>query len=352
MIAYIPDNIIWIFPAYWEFPIPFIWVNVWVGELYNIFFVVVFFLALIKHRKNMLYFKNGMFKKNNTIMIWGQTWEGKTRLMTEIAKETYKKDNNIVITNFYSAYTDFAFASFDDFKRLQTDIWYLSQKNFSIEEKNKINALFPWYFNKIPKEIKTKMDKIQGAYNFVTLSDEFYAYLYARTFMKNFSGEDWQKLMLDLHQTRHHEQTLILTAQETEHIDKDMRDLAHNEIEVKTWLLWFLYWFNVLKRIPKNRQTPETGEYIKVNRLPYIFINYYEIKKVIDNLINIILLTKWRKKEKCESKLFKNKILDYYTKFDVNTSINIYKQWKLFDYLIQKEKVEFEKKQAKANETV
>ena len=59
--------------------------------------------------------------------------------------------------------------------------------------------------------------------------------------MANFAKDSGKALLSDLHQTRHANQTLILASQDADNLDYDLRQLAHNEIEVKSWLLDVIY---------------------------------------------------------------------------------------------------------------
>lgn len=359
LVPLIPEKIIWLMPAYWEIPLMFTKYNLWIGQLYNLFLIIVIIYSLFKHRKNMLYFWNGLFKKNNVINLGGKTWKWKTRLLAKIAFESQNKDNNIIIWNFYSKNIDLFYASFNDFCLLQADICLLAlHSNFKDKEENeKILNNFKWYFNLWENEKLIK--SIKWIYNIITIGDEFYAYLHNRSFMQNFAKEKWKKLLLDLHQTRHHNQTLLLASQDTDNLDLDIRQIAHQELEVTDYLLWLIYWFNIYKYLTKKEQTELWREFKKLNKIPYLFINYYEINQIIEKIYNRTRKIKWLyrkyiRKDKTEFLykkiiLFKNKILPYNTKFDIRIDIDIYKPWDLFRYIIKLEKEKFELEMTKKN---
>lgn len=359
MIYWIPDKILWLMPAYGEIPIPFTQNTLGIWELYNVFILIALIFLVIRHRKNMLYFSNGLFKKNNVINIGGKTWSGKSRLLAKIAHENYWKDNNIIIWNFFGDNIDIFFASFNDFCRIQADVCLLALHcNFKDKEEiEKILKHFKGYFDLWENEKLIK--SIQWIYNIITLGDEFYAYLHNRSFMSNFAKAEGKKLLLDLHQTRHHNQTLLLASQDTDNLDLDIRQIAHQEIEVKEYFLNLIYWFNIHKYLTKKEQTELGQEFKKINKLPYLFINYYEINLGLEKIYNRLLKSKiWIKnlfkKQKEEFKykkinLFSDKILPYNTKFDIRIDIDVYKPGDLFRFIIKKEKAEFEKEMTKKN---
>ena len=354
MIPFIPLDVVWIIPAYWEIPIPFIWGTIWIGQFYNVWLILFWIWIFFTHRKNMLYFANWLFKKNNLINLWGKTWSWKTRLLSKVAMETHGKDNNIVIGNFFDDNIDMYFASFDDFCMLQADVALLAlHTNFSKDKivKDKILKHFVWYFDF--GENTHKIKKIKWLWNIITLWDEFYAYLHNRSFMSNFAKAEWKKLLLDLHQTRHHNQTIILASQDTDNLDLDLRQLAHQELEVKSYFLDLFYGFNIYKYLTKKEQTEIWKEFKKLNRIPYLFINYYELNKMVERTYNncryigfifkniIPILKKQKLNTKFEQKtywFFSKNILPYHTKFDIRIDKSIYKPWMLFDYILEKEK--------------
>jgi len=281
--------------------------------------------------------------------------------MAQLARDS-KTDTTICVWNFFSGYTDVFYSSFGDFCAIQRDIailWIMT--NYEDEnEKKRIQKAFPGYFEVEPETAK-KIRKIKGKYDFLTLGDEFYAYLHNRNFMANFAKKDWKNLLSDLHQTRHANQTLILASQDADNLDYDLRQLAHNEIEVKSWVLDLFYGFDIYRYLSKHEQKTLGDEFAKSNRIPYLFFNFYLVAKVSERMYKAFYMAmteemkfkvwKWafgsfniglskriaRNMPKTVA-LLKSHILDYNSKSNVRPELEIYEPGQLFDFLINREK--------------
>lgn len=345
MFKYIPDDFLGIIPMYWVLPIPNF--PMWIGEFWNIWIILIIIYYLISWRKQKLYYKNWLIKKYATYLLSGKTGKWKTRLMAQIARDC-KSSMTIISSNFFHEYGDLFFSSFEDFCRLERDIavFWLHQ-NFSISEKIAIQKKFPWYFE-IDEDTKKVIKKIKWKYDFLTLGDEFYAYLFNRNFMSNFAKGTGKQLLIDLHQTRHARQTLILASQNADSLDHDTRELAHNEIEVKSWLLDLVYWFDIQRYLNKYEQKTLGLEFQKVNKIPYLFFNFYLVWKSIDDFCKSFKRNletfnfRWKKFRtnwiRTEWKLFEDSKLKYETNYNVRVDIDTYKEWDLFSYLLELEK--------------
>jgi len=57
---------------------------------------------------------------------------------------------------------------------------------------------------------------------------------------------------MNLHQTRHSKQTLLISSQDTDNLDLDIRQLAHNEFDMRSWILDLFYGFNVFSYLSKK----------------------------------------------------------------------------------------------------
>lgn len=352
-IKYFPNKFLGFFPLFWDFPIPFTKYVLWMGQLYNLWVIIFIIYLIYQIRKNKLFYKNWLFRKNATYLISWKTGKWKTRLLTQIARDCVS-NNTIICSNFYHWYDKVFYSSFKDFCLLQIDISLLWEAtNFIKEEKKIISKYFPDYFTIIDKDISEKVKKIKWKYHFITLWDEFYAYLHSRSFMSNFAKWEWKTLLMNLHQTRHSNQTLILASQDTDNLDLDLRQLAHNELNVKSWLLDIFYGFDIHTYLTKKEQKENGIEYIKNNKIPYFFFNSYIVYNFLNKIFNQYqtFYIKIRKKININfQKDIKNleflkwNFLDYNTKFNVKLNINSYKSGDLFDYILEKEKNNLTKK--------
>lgn len=345
MFSFIPDDFLGFVPMYGVVPIPNF--PIWIGEFWNVLviFGIIYYLTLI--RTQTLYYKNWLIKKYATYLLSWKTGKGKTRLMAQIARDC-KTDMTIISSNFFHEYGDIFFSSFNDFCKLERDIaiFWLHQ-NFTISQKMAIQKKFPWYFD-VPEETKKVIKKIKWKYDFLTLGDEFYAYLFNRNFMSNFAKGTGKQLLIDLHQTRHARQTMILASQSADSLDHDTRELAHNEIEVKSWFLDLIYGFDIQRYLNKYEQKTLGLEFQKVNKIPYLFFNFYLVWKSIDdffkstkrNLDKISIF--WKKINttsiRTEWGFFSKYKLKYETNFNVRVDIDSYNEWDLFLYLLALEK--------------
>lgn len=70
------------------------------GQLYNFMVIIFGLFFLFQLRKNKLYYQNGLFRKNATYLLSGKTGKGKTRLLTQIARDCVSKDT-IIVSNFF-----------------------------------------------------------------------------------------------------------------------------------------------------------------------------------------------------------------------------------------------------------
>ena len=161
ILEYTPEKFLGFVPLAGSVPIPMTKYQIGMGQLYNFMaiFFVLFFLFQI--RKNKLYYKNGLFKKDATYLLAGKTGKGKTRLLTQIARDCVGK-NTIIASNFFHGYDDLFYSSFKDFFLLQIDISMLGeQTNFDEKEKKIISKYFPKYFAIADKKTFEKIKKIK-----------------------------------------------------------------------------------------------------------------------------------------------------------------------------------------------
>ncbi len=374
MLEYIPNKVLWILEFYGTIP----WTPVWIGQAFNIIiFITIIIFLYINDKKTKTYWK-GIIKKHNVQLLDWKTGAWKTRLLTQISKDRREQNKNlIIISNFLNWYWDFGFLSMNDFKLLQIDIARLwEQNNFDLEQKKIIERQFPGYFlpNKEDEdEVKLlkKIKKIKWKYDFLTLCDEFYWYFHNRNFQSNFSKKtNWDHLLLNLHQTRHNNQTILMRSQDGDNLDLDFRQIAHNEINVFSFFSDLFYWYFAYKYLSKKQIAKTWIEFKKIGFFPHMFLNWYElsykinnIKLLFYNVYNILFVNDIKLKEFKNSKInyifekinnfrfikikkllfnkkdyFKKKQLKFYTKFNVKTSLDIYYKGKLYDYILNLEK--------------
>lgn len=354
MFDFIPRDFLYFIPMYWNIP----WTHLWIWQFFNLAFFIWFFVCLYIFDKQKKYYARWLIKKHCVYMLDWKTWSWKTRLLTQIARDVKDKHTEtIIISNFFCEYIDLYFSSIQDFKLLQIDIARLWEYlNFDDKEKKEIEKYFPWYFRIVDDELNKKVKKIKWKYDILTLWDEFYAYFHNRNFMSNFSTKNWwDELLLNLHQTRHSNQTIILASQDDDNIDLDFRQIAHNEINVFSFFLDLFFWFNKFTYLSKKQIKKLWIEFKQSNFIPYIFLNYYELNKKINSFLSFCYWTynfifckslfleninfiKIKQLLFIEKIYFAKKILKYNTKFNVKKSINVYQPWLIYDFLIKKEK--------------
>lgn len=352
------NKFLFYYEIYWNFPIPYLWTfKIWL--IMNVMLVILLSMLYMQHLKNQKYYMWGFLRKYSWYLLWWLQWEGKSRLMTKILmdiKKNYK--NTMIISNYYNDISDVEYSSFKDFYLLQRDIQAISlYLNFDIDEKREIEKKFPWYFNydnyavKYKKEFKKIKELTGWKLDFASWNDEFHNYFYWRLFMSNYSNKkeewieiDWKKLLEIMHQQRHNRQLSLCASQDTDSMDYDLRTMADKEIEVKEWLYWLVYWFNLYKYLTSKYQNKAKELYfMRINKfLPFIFFNWYIVHQNIKNIktvINEILnkLTKNRIKiDKNITTWFEGYILPYNTNFNVNIRLSIYHEWDLFYKIIEK----------------
>ena len=350
-------NVLWVFPMWWKIP----YINMNFGAFYNILLILIFIYFILSIIKNQKYYKNSFLKKYCVYLIWWLPWDWKTRLLSKFFKDIFDswKTEIIKISNFYNWYIDLAFSSLDDFINLQRDIQSLMlYLNFNKNEKEEIETKFNGYFNLNEYQLKnkSKFEKIKNLLiqkgvnlSFVTWGDEFHNYLYARSAISNFSKDTWKKLLEMINQTRHSKQLLILCSQDTDALDLNLRQISDKEIQVKEYMWGVLYWFNLYKYLTQKYIWKDGLSFKKINKTPYLFFNWYifynfiiKINKILAK-IQLYIFNKINKKfdknyykVKQIKNIFSSYKLDYNTNFNVDISIDIYKPWDLFKYLIKK----------------
>lgn len=352
------NDLLFFVPVYGSIPLPLVW-QVKVGLALNIMLLIAFFVLILAILKNQKYFKNGFLKKNTCYLIGWKMWDGKTRLMTQFSNEILKQEKNktFINCNYLNKNGDLFFQSFKDFYLLQKDIQAISlYLNFNEDEKKEIAKIFPWYFNyddyvvKYKKEFKKIKEITKWKLQFVTLLDEAHLYFYARLAMSNFSKVEWKKMLEMLHQTRHSSQLLILSSQDTDSIDLDLRQIADKEIEVKEFLHGLFYGFNLYFYLNlKYQNLNDNLQFKKINVFPFVFFNFYLLYKLfiqVDNILYKIwcffikIYNKLAKKNIIYDYHFKNPflayILPYNTNFNVNIGLNIYNEGDIFKKIINK----------------
>ncbi len=210
--------------------------------------------------------------------------------------------------------------------------------------------------DKYIKNKKKERDMIRRKYPYIPFNwritefflagDEWHAYFFARAAMSNFSG-DAKGFNTSLHQVRHFNVRGIFATQEIDDLDKKFRTLATYEIDTydKLWgafMGWTIYRYNGNKKYNEEEKT-----FLKVNRLPIITPNGYIINKWVYKINFKFLdplskrLDKWGIKVKMHiDKVFYQ--LKFFSKSNVNPTLDIYDSGKLFYVLNEYYKAEVE----------
>ena len=338
----------------------------------NLIALLWVFIVLSAILKNEKYYKNWFLKKYAVYLVWWLPWEWKTRFLTKIGGEIKENSkNSIIYSNYYNENSDLFFSSMADFILLQRDIQALwLELNFDFEERKEIEKKFISYFSsdqEYTKRNAKKLKKIKDLnikIDILGLCDEFHLYLHNRSAMSNFSGEKWKKLLEMIHQTRHSKQLLLIATQDTDTLDLDLRQISDKEIEVKDFWNGLFYWFYLYKYLNlKFQNKDKTLFFQKINKMPFWFFNWFiffnaikKINKKLDKLqkniyyfINNKIFLKLNEKYKKNYYIKNNKILQlhplfskynlpYNTNFNVNISLNVYKEWDLFNVILEKYK--------------
>jgi hypothetical protein len=158
--------------------------------------------------------------------------------------------------------------------------------------------------------------------------------------MGNFSGDDGKKLLEMMHQTRHSKQLLMMASQDTDTLDLDIRQISDKEIEVKEFFNGLFFGFNLHKYLNlKYQNLNDKLVFQKINRIPFVFLNYYLFFKTVEKLDNLQFKTvtyaysaynkRFKKARLYTYRInnpFKSKRLPYDTNFNVNININVYSE--------------------------
>lgn len=285
--------------------------------------------------------KDNMFLVSNDwfiILDW-KFWNWKTRFMVNIQKDA---KNYIIISNFFSWYTDIRFNSMDDLINLLTDIEKLSMyQNYSIEELNIVYKQESLHIlnekKSIRLNIKNKYKNIPSDWyytKFLWTCDEFQNLFFSRNSLSNFSW--WNKILLQLlHQVRHMNSLFIFATQNADELDIKFRRLA--TFYVNTWskFKWWVFWYNVyFFKNNANWRKLEDDDLQKINKAPIIKINKYKLNNII---IKINLWFLWLKRKYWFEKLYKINYkfdeLNFSSKFNCCPDNSIYKPWDIYIYL-------------------
>ncbi len=317
----------------------------------NLHFWYFVFWAIILYFIWVLYqwYKDNMFLVSNDwfiILDW-KFWNWKTRFMVNIQKDA---KNYIIISNFFSWYTDVRFNSMDDLINLLQDIEKLSMyQNFDFSQ---LKNIYSWENKEIIEKkqaIRLNINKYKNIPNnwyytkFLWTCDEFQNLFFSRNSLSNFSG--WNKVLLQLlHQVRHMNSLFIFATQNADELDIKFRRLA--TFYVNTWskLRWWFFWYNVFYfNNNSSWRKLEDDELKKINKAPIIKLNKYKLNNIIIK-INLFLLNLKRKFNflKLYKINYRFSELVFSSKFNCSPNHSTYKPWDIFIYLdkfYKKEKI-------------
>lgn len=299
--------------------------------------IVFFFLRFIKNNKDDNLFLQSKFWF--IILDW-KFWTWKNRFMTNLQKES---KNYIILSNYYSWYTNIRWNSLDDLKNLLIDVWKISEyQNFTIEETKE-------YYKNTGEQLKLKIENYERIKKnfknipknwyftkFLFTCDEFQNLFFWRNSLSNFSWEN--KILLKLfHQVRHLNSMFVFTTQNADELDLKFRRLA--TYYINTWDSfndWF-FWYNIFY-FDTNlaKQKLNESDLQRINKTPIIKLNKYKLNNIILDW-NFFIHKLFRKYKKSFIKKFDIKFrfdeLQFNSKFNADPEHSIYNPWDLMIYL-------------------
>ena len=321
------EGLAWIFQLFFTGVTEHFFITIWLCLL-------VFWFLFYKNSK-----KDNVFLQSKFwfILLDWKFWTWKNRFMVQVQKNS---KNYIVLSNFYSGYTNLRWNSLQDLTLLLQDVWKLSEyQNFSLEQlkhyyKDNIEQLNEkvanWHEMKKYKNLPCNWYYTK----FLFTCDEFQNLFFNRNSLANFSGNN--KILLKLlHQIRHLNSLMIFATQNADELDLKFRRLSTYYINTYDMLNDWLYWYNIYY-FSNNLSwwKKEIDDLTKINKTPIFFLNKYKLNNIILKL-NIWFLQIKRKYQNFKMIKIKYRFdeLDFNSKFNADPDFNTYKENDLFKYL-------------------
>lgn len=164
-----------------------------------------------------------MFNDNLSIVFW-EFWSWKTYEIVKLAYKRYKEEWAIIISNMWLAFPHIRIYNNNDLLPLLDEIWVYHKK-----------VITP--YNAPPSYLlahNLQSSKIPNRPIFI-LIDEWVIFFEARNFAKNFSQEKLRNMFAT---PRHFDMQICVIVQNIERVDKLIRDLAQEIVEIRP-VLWF-----------------------------------------------------------------------------------------------------------------
>lgn len=300
------------------------------SQKYPIYFVIIIWIIVfVRYRKSYKEAKDFIVNQLWYIILDWKFWLWKTRFLALLAQEA-KKNNMIVLCNYYNVYEDVRWGSIKDLIKLLRDMWLLWEcQNFTEIEiremygkegkervKQKIKAI---------REIKAKYKNIPCNWfytRFLLQWDEMQNIFYNREAMSNFSWD--KKILLKLlHQVRHFNTLCTFALTSASELDLKFRRISNFYLSFGEALWWLFIKYDVYNFDIDKENNFEMDKATKRTKVPVIKLNWYYVNKIINKIEKLI-----RRRIK-----FRFKELWFKTKFNADPDVDIYEEWYLFEYL-------------------
>lgn len=164
-----------------------------------------------------------MFNDNLSIVFW-EFWSWKTYEIVKLAYKRYKEEWAIIISNMWLAFPHIRIYNNNDLLPLLDEIWVYHKE-----------VITP--YNAPPSYLlahNLQASKTPNRPIFI-LIDEWVIFFEARNFAKNFSQEKLRNMFAT---PRHFDMQICVIVQNIERVDKLIRDLAQEIVEIRP-VLWF-----------------------------------------------------------------------------------------------------------------
>lgn len=178
---------------------------------------------------------------NNLSIVFGQFWSWKTFEMVMLAYKRYTEENAIIISNMWLSFPHIRIYENSDLIPILDEIWKYHK-----------NVITP--FNAPASYLLAhgiESSDIPNRPIFV-LIDEGVIFFESRNFAKNFASPELRNMFAT---PRHFDMQIVVIVQNYDRIDKLIRDLAQEVVEVRPWL----FFFRVMLSLDTNRIMGENG---------------------------------------------------------------------------------------------
>lgn len=272
------------------------------------------------------------------MIVDGLFWRGKTRFLTLLCQEA-KKAWMIILSNFYNSSEDVRWNSAKDLILLMQDMWMLGEyQNYTQEDVRKM------YESEGKKRVEEKinmMKKIAKKYPniphgwFVTklflAGDEIQNIFFNRNSMENFAG-DRKGLLKLLHQIRHFNTLCAFALTDRDEIDRKFKRISSHYVSIGESINGLLMKYNVYTAKFDKDWNFDTDTSEKLTKVPATHFNGWQWNKLVVAPLEKLL----KRRLPNFLKFLRAKELWFFSKFNADPDVDIYKPWMLFEYLEKK----------------